>query len=150
MSKQVTIMTRDLHRLTQNSSSSVTCSKASRYSGESLSKLGSKSTVGKQEIPVWSLHPSCRNVAEASRSYLHSPIHLSGSIINRIFVSSSSSNNTSCFTLSSFTCCCLLSSIFSLLLKYCRPWEVSLHRSHYTCHCASLQCYYYYNCYYYY
>lgn len=54
MSKQVTIMTRDLHRLTQNSSSSVTWSKASRYSGESLSKLGSKSTVGKQEIPVWS------------------------------------------------------------------------------------------------
>lgn len=54
MSKQVTIMTRDLHRLTQNSSSSVACSKASRYSGESLSKHGSKSTVGKQEIPVWS------------------------------------------------------------------------------------------------
>lgn len=58
MSKQVTIMTRDLHRLTQNSSSSVTCSKASRYSGESLSKLGSKSTVRKQEIPVWSFEYS--------------------------------------------------------------------------------------------
>ncbi len=54
-------------------------------------------------------------------SYLHSPIHLLGSIISRILVSSSSSNNTSCFALSSFTCCCLLSSIFSLLLKYCRP-----------------------------
>lgn len=56
-------------------------------------------------------------------SYLHSPIHLLGSIINRTLVSSSSSNNTSCFALSSLTCCCLLSSIFSLLLKYCRPWD---------------------------
>lgn len=47
MSKQVTIMTRDLHRLTQNSSSSVACAKASRYSGDSLSKFWSTSTVGK-------------------------------------------------------------------------------------------------------
>ena len=47
MSKQVTIITRDLHRLTQNSSSSVTCPNASRYSGDSLSKSWSTSTVGK-------------------------------------------------------------------------------------------------------
>lgn len=48
MSKQVTIMTWDLHRLTQNSSSSVACAKASRYSEDSLSKLWSTSTVGKK------------------------------------------------------------------------------------------------------
>lgn len=50
MSKQVTIMTRDLHRLTQNSSSSVACAKASRYSGDSLSKVGSTSTVRKGKL----------------------------------------------------------------------------------------------------
>lgn len=55
------------------------------------------------------------------KGYLHSPIHLLGSIISRNLVSSNSSNNISCFALSSFTCCCLLSSIFSLLLKYCSP-----------------------------
>lgn len=48
MSKQVTIMTWDLHRLTQNSSSSVACAKASKYSEDSLSKLWSTSTVGKK------------------------------------------------------------------------------------------------------
>lgn len=48
MSKQVTIMTWDLHRLTQNSSSSVACAKASKYSEDSLSKLWSTSTVGKR------------------------------------------------------------------------------------------------------
>lgn len=53
MSKQVTIMTRDLHRLTQNSSSSVACAKASRYSGDSLSKFWSTSTVRKGKITVW-------------------------------------------------------------------------------------------------
>lgn len=46
MSKHVTIMTRALHRFTQNSSSSVACVKASRYSGDSLSKFWSTSTVG--------------------------------------------------------------------------------------------------------
>lgn len=55
MSKQVTIMTWDLHRLTQNSSSSVACAKASRYSGDSLSKLWSTSTVGKgkSSLVIW-------------------------------------------------------------------------------------------------
>ena len=48
MSKHVTIMTRDLHRLTQYSSSSVTCSRASRYSCDSLSKSWSTSTVRKE------------------------------------------------------------------------------------------------------
>lgn len=83
-----------------------------------------------------------RHFWKAFRSCLHSPIHLSGSIINRIFVSSSSSNNTSCFTLSSLTCCCLLSSIFSLLLKYCRPWERNRIRSAPLpeCRCADSVC----------
>lgn len=45
MSKQVTIMTRDLHRLTQYSSSLVTCSSASKYSCDSRSKSRSTSTV---------------------------------------------------------------------------------------------------------
>lgn len=86
----------------------------------------------KREMNVWlhglspNIYLKCRHQLILKRtfcSYLHSPVHLLGSIISRAFVSSSSSNNTSCFALSSFTCCCLLSSNFSLLLKYCRPWE---------------------------
>lgn len=125
MSKQVTIMTWDLHRLTQNSSSSVACAKASKYSEDSLSKLWSTSTVGeKKNYLQWP--GSCREGfayvwISTHLSYLHSPSHLFGSIISRNLVSSNSSNNLSCLALRSLTCCCLLSSIFSLLLKYCSP-----------------------------
>lgn len=45
MSKQVTIITRDLHKLTQYSSSLVACSNASRYSCDSGSKSWSTSTM---------------------------------------------------------------------------------------------------------
>lgn len=67
--------------------------------------------------------------------YLHSPIHLLGSIISLDLVSSSSSFRVLCFVLRSLICCCRFSRIFNLLLKYIRPCgqkiEMLLVKNHY-------------------
>lgn len=53
MSKQVTIMTWALHRLTHCSRAAVACSRATRYSADSGSSSGSTSTGGKETVSGW-------------------------------------------------------------------------------------------------
>lgn len=63
-----------------------------------------------------------RTHLDTSQKYLQSSFHLFGSIINLHFVSSNSSFKNSCFAFTSLIRCWRLSSIFSLVLKYSRPF----------------------------
>lgn len=123
MSKQVTIITRDLHRLTQYSRSLVTCSSASKYSCDSGSKSWSTSTVQGNNQSLLGGHLKCldSNVILKCNSNSHSPIHFLGSIISLALVSSSSSFRVPCFILRSLICCCRRSASFSFVLKCSRP-----------------------------